>query len=57
MSHRSRVCAVLFDVDSASYEAAARFWSGALGRELAFDANKKYTTLGGELDYLIQIVE
>jgi tetratricopeptide (TPR) repeat protein len=32
MGHKSRVCAVLFDVDSSSYEEAARFWSGALGR-------------------------
>ena len=34
MSHKSRVCAVLFDVDSSSYEKAANFWAGALGREI-----------------------
>ncbi|HJN51188.1 MAG: VOC family protein [Pseudomonadales bacterium] len=54
MSHKSRVCAVLFDVDSSSYEKAAQFWAGALGRDLKFDANEKYTSLQGELDYLIQ---
>ena len=54
MAHRSRVCAVLFDVDSDSYESAARFWSGALGRELAFDPGEKYTGLPGDPDYLIQ---
>ncbi len=54
MTHKSRVCAVLFDVDSSSYEAAARFWSGALGRELHFDPTEKYTALRGELDYFVQ---
>ncbi|MEZ5566312.1 MAG: VOC family protein [Gammaproteobacteria bacterium] len=54
MPHRSRVCAVLFDVNSASYEAEAGFWAGALGRALAFDPAAKYTGLPGELDYLIQ---
>jgi len=54
MSHKSRVCAVLFDVDPASYEAAARFWSGALGRPLDFDPSRKYTSLPGQLDYLVQ---
>lgn len=54
MAHRSRVCAVLFDVGSDSYESAARFWSGALGRTLAFDPDEKYTALRGDPDYLIQ---
>ena len=54
MSHQSRVCAVLFDVENSAYESAARFWSGALGRELAFDPAGKYTTLAGEIDYLVQ---
>jgi hypothetical protein len=57
MSHRSRVCAVLFDVDSGSYEAAASFWSGALGRDLNFDPKERYTALRGELDYFVQNVE
>ena len=56
MSHRSRVCAVLVDTHSSSYEATARFWSGALGRPLRFDPNERYTTLFGELDYVIQSV-
>lgn len=54
MTHQSRVCAVLFDVDSSSYETAARFWAAALGRDLNFDSNDKYTTLQGEVDYMIQ---
>jgi len=56
MSHKSRVCAVLFDVGAPAYEAAARFWSGALGRALNFDPEKKYTSLPGELDYFVQNV-
>jgi len=57
MSHKSRVCAVLFDVDSTSYQGAAEFWAGALGRQLQFDPAEKYTTLQGELDYMVQSVE
>ena len=57
MTHRSRVCAVLFDVDSASYEVAVRFWSGALGRDVIFNPNERYTALRGELDYLVQSTE
>ena len=33
MTHRSRLVAVLVDVPAAEHETAARFWSGALGRE------------------------
>ncbi len=54
MSHRSRVCCVLFDVESSSYEASAKFWSGALGRSMQLDDDEKYTTLAGEMDYMIQ---
>jgi len=57
MSHRSRLCAVFFDVGDDDYEAAARFWSGALGREIVFDAGKRYTEMPGELDYEVQRVE
>lgn len=57
MSHRSRVCAVLFDVAAADYEVAAHFWSAALGRPLNFNGDKKYTDLPGELDYIIQNAE
>ena len=57
MSHRSRVCAVLFDTRSSSYEATARFWSKALGRTLEFDPNERYTSFAGELDYVVQSVE
>ncbi len=54
MGHRSRVCSVLFDVDASSYEKAARFWSGVLGRQLRFDPTNRYTCLHGELNYEIQ---
>lgn len=57
MSHNSRVCAILFDVDSSSCEEAAKFWAGALGRTLSFDPKEKYTSLEGEIDYLIQNAE
>jgi len=57
MSHRSRVCAVVFDTSTSSYESTARFWSRALGRTLTFDPNERYTSLSGELDYFIQNVE
>ncbi len=53
MGHRSRVCAVFFDTET-SYEASARFWSDALGRDLEFNADEKYTTLAGELEVIIQ---
>ena len=54
MTHRSRVCAILFDVGPGFYESTAQFWSGALGRSMKFDSKRKYTTLHGEIDYLIQ---
>jgi hypothetical protein len=57
MSHRSRVCAFVFDTSTSSCESTARFWSGALGRALTFDPNERYTSLPGELDYFIQSVE
>lgn len=54
MTHKSRVCAVVFDVDSSSYEDAAKFWACALGRQLKFDSSKRYTGLPGDLACLIQ---
>lgn len=57
MGHKSRVCAVLFDVDSSSYEKEENFWAGALGREIQFNPSEKYTSLSGELDYLVQSAE
>jgi hypothetical protein len=33
--HRSRLCAIGIDCDSGDLAAAARFWSAALGREVA----------------------
>ena len=57
MTHRSRVCAVLFDVDPDSYEASVQFWGGALGRAVNFEPSERYTKLRGDLDYLIQNIE
>lgn len=58
MPHRSRVCAVLIDTSPQSHEAVSRFWSGALGRELRYSAEERYTYLKGpQLDYMVQRVE
>ena len=35
--HRSRLCALLIDCRTDDIEAAARFWAGALGREIDRD--------------------
>ncbi|MCK5326597.1 MAG: hypothetical protein KAJ57_11330 [Woeseiaceae bacterium] len=57
MSHRSRVCSVLFDVGSDAYADASSFWAGALGRELKFDPNERYTDMPGDIDYIVQNAE
>jgi len=57
MSHRSRVCAVFFDVGRDDYSDAAHFWSGALGREIDFDPNQRYTNMPGDIEYGVQCVE
>ena len=57
MSHRSRVCAIVLDTRSSSRESTARFWSGALGRTLEFDPDDRYTSIAGELDFIVQNVE
>ena len=54
MAHKSKVCAILFDVSASSYAEASKFWADALGRELDFDPGKKYTVLKGETAFLIQ---
>ena len=54
MTQRSRVCAILFDVNSQAYESTARFWSETLGRAMEFDAQARYTALCGKIGYLIQ---
>lgn len=51
MSHRSRVCAVNFDVGRDNYADAAHFWSGALGRDTKFDPGQSYAEMPGEVDY------
>ncbi len=35
--HHSRLCALLIDCNAPDIDAAARFWSGALGRAIDFD--------------------
>lgn len=56
MTHRSRVCAVGIDTDPERYEAAARFWSAALGR--GPEEEGPYTNLPGpEVDYFVQRIE
>ena len=35
--HRSRLCALLIDCNTDDIEAAARFWGGALGRDIDRD--------------------
>jgi len=34
MTHRSRLCALLIDCNTDDIDAAARFWSAALGRDI-----------------------
>lgn len=57
MSHRSRVCAILFDVDESAFRGAAVFWSRALGPSLNFDPDRRYSLMPGQLDYTVQRVE
>lgn len=58
MTHRSRVCAVLFDTDAALFEATTRFWSSALGRNLEATSDKRYRALrGDDLDFLVQRID
>jgi predicted enzyme related to lactoylglutathione lyase len=42
--HRSRLCAIGIDCENADVEAAARFWSAALGRSVK-DRDGNYTHL------------
>lgn len=57
MSHRSRICAVYFDVGRDDFADASHFWSGALGRDIQFDPNQRYTEMPGRMDYGVQCVE
>ena len=54
MTHRSRVCAVLFDVAAQDFEQVTEFWSAALQREVVPDSDGRYATLEGEIDVLVQ---
>ena len=54
MSHRSRMCAVLFDVDAESFPGVTEFWAAALQRETKLDSDGRYAGLPGEVDVLVQ---
>lgn len=54
MTHRSRLCAVLFDVEGKDFEDATRFWAAALQRDTQRDSDGRYATLPGEVDVLVQ---
>jgi len=60
MGHRSRLAVVVIDTEQRQREAAARFWSGALGRSRrrADDPKARYahleTPAGPTLDVIIQ---
>ena len=54
MTHRSRLCAVLFDVEAKDFDRVSDFWSAALQRDIQRDSDDRYSTLEGEIDVLVQ---
>ena len=54
MSHRSKMCAVLFDVDAESFNDVTTFWAAALQRDIKRDSSGRYAGLPGDLDVIIQ---
>ena len=54
MTHRSRLCAVLFDVQAQEFELVTNFWSAALKRDIERESDGRYATLKGEIDVLVQ---
>ena len=54
MTHRSRLCAVLFDVEAKDFGRATDFWAAALQREIKLDSGGRYAGLPGEVDVLVQ---
>ncbi|RZA32069.1 MAG: VOC family protein [Lysobacteraceae bacterium] len=61
--HRSRLAQIVIDCEGQDIEAAARFWSGALGRpatayeEPEYSAYRKLKTGENELNMLVQRVD
>ena len=54
MTHRSRMCAVLFDVEAKDFDAVTDFWAAALQREIKREPGGRYAGLPGEVDVLVQ---
>ena len=54
MTHRSRLCAVLFDVEAKDFDLVTNFWSAALKRDIERESDGRYATLQGEVDVLVQ---
>ncbi len=55
--HRSRLCSIIIDCDTDDLEAAARFWSQALGRPCKPDSDPKYVDLETHDDEPIVMVQ
>ena len=54
MGHRSRMCAVLFDVEGEAFDDVTKFWAAALQRDVRRDSSGRYAGLPGDLDVIIQ---
>lgn len=54
MSHRSRLCAVLFDARASDFDRVTDFWSAALQRDIKRESSGRYATLEGEIAVLVQ---
>ena len=54
MGHRSRMCAVLFDVEGKVFDDVTKFWAAALQRDVRRDSSGRYAGLPGDLDVIIQ---
>lgn len=57
MSHKSRLCAVLFDVDAASHADVTQFWAAALGRDVVMNSDGRYADMAGEIEVSVQKAE
>ena len=54
MTHRSRLCAVLFDVEEKDFDGVTEFWAAALQREIKRDSSGRYAGLPGDVDIIVQ---
>ena len=54
MAHRSKMCAVLFDVEGGVFNDVTNFWSAALQRKVKRDSSGRYAGLPGDLDVIVQ---